>query len=180
MRAIKYMIKYFFEIVAILAIILFLFIPQLHFGVSKNRMEKDASNSHQIQSDWLTSSSVNDDLGAFIFYPEDISHHTFSIYQKGTGFLSFGYHFRYGGGLPVLNEEILKVETDGNGIILLSMNELKVAKIVVFTSLEDADVITIDSLKPFTAILPQHYSKIEIYDIYCNLIPDENIIINHI
>ncbi|MGL5086456.1 MAG: hypothetical protein ACRC68_12185 [Clostridium sp.] len=74
MKVIKYIQKHFVEIWAILAIFLLVILPQIHFGVSKNNIEKDARKSQLIQSDWASASSVNDDLGVFLFYPKDMSH----------------------------------------------------------------------------------------------------------
>lgn len=178
MKVLKYIQKHFVNIWAILAIFLLVILPQIQFGVSKNNIERDARKSQEIQDDWITASSINDDLGALIFYPKYMTHSTFSVYQKGNGFSSFGYHFRYGGSQPDIDQRILQINTSNKGSILLSMNKLKVTKIEILTGSDHIDLITIDPEKPFTTLLPPSYVEFKIYDSNNNIIPSENISVN--
>ena len=166
--------KYIIGIIIILALIFLILISQGNIGISKNNMENNARKDQKIQENWMTASSINDDLGAFLFYDEDLSHSTFSIYIKRDG-ISFGYFFRYGGGVPGISENICRFKSDGKGSIFLSLNKIKVAKIEIDNGLQPSEVIPIDSNKPFSIIIPENVGEIRIYDVYGELIPVEDI-----
>lgn len=162
-------------LLAILGVFFLILIGKIDIGVlSKDNLEKDARKSHKIQEDWITASSINKDIGAFLFYDKDLSNYTFSIYTKREGF-SFGYFFRYGGSLPDVSEGIDSVDYPGKGSVLLSLNKMSVAKIELGNGSEPKDVIDVDSSKPFSIIIPDNVGEIRIYDKKGDLILKEDI-----
>lgn len=166
--------KYMIAIVTIVGLILLILVSGGNVGVSKNNMEKDARKEHKIQENWSTASSINDDFGAFLFYNNDLSDYTFSIYQKRDGF-PYRYFFRYGGSMPDITENIRIFKYDGKGSIILSLNKVKVAKIEVYNSSQQNEVIAIDSDKPFSIIIPDGVRETRIYNIYGDMIPIKEI-----
>lgn len=167
--------KYMIAIVTILVLVLLILIREGNIGVSKSNMEKDARKAHKIQDNWSTASSINDDFGAFLFYDEDLSDYTFSIYQKRSGF-PYRYFFRYGGSMPDITEKIRIFKYDGKGSIILSLNKMKVAKIEMYNGSQQNEVIVIDPDKPFSIIIPNGVRETRIYNIYGDMIPIEEIV----
>ncbi|WP_238902358.1 hypothetical protein [Clostridium sp. YIM B02506] len=162
-------------LLATLGVLFLILIGKIDIGVlSKDNLEKDARKSHKIQEDWITASSINKDIGAFLFYDKDLSNYTFSIYTKREG-LSFGYFFRYGGALPEVSEGIDRFDYPGKGSVLLSLNKRSISKIELGNGLEPKDVIDVDSSKPFSIIIPDNVGQIRIYDTNGELIPKKDI-----
>lgn len=146
-------------------------------GVSKNSMEKDARKSQKIQEDWITAKCVNDDFGAFLFYDEDLSNYTFSIYQNRHGF-SFGYFFRSGGSLSGISNNILQINSNGQGNIFLSLNKMQVSRIEIDDGSQKIEEVLIEYTKPFTTIIPENSGEIRFYDVDGKLIPYADIIVD--
>lgn len=151
-------------------VVILILISKCNIGVSKNNIENEARKSQKIKDDWITTSCINDEFGAFLFYSEDLSQHTFSIYSKRDG-LSFGYFFINGGSLPEISENISRFTYEGKGDVFLSLNNMKVAKIEIYNDLQPSKIIPIDSDKPFSIIIPENVGEIRIYDINGDLIP---------
>ena len=166
--------KYIIWMLSVVTIIFLILISQGNIGVSQDNIENDARKSQKIQEEWITAKYFNDDFGALLFYSEDLSNFTFSIYQNRPGF-SFGYFFRSGGGLPGVSDDILKVTSNGQGNIFLSLNKMQVARIEIDNGSQIKE-IEIENTKPFTVIIPENSGEIHFYDIYENLIPNKFII----
>ena len=167
------------NIFAIFILFLFIFFvlsrPSL-IGVSKNRIEKNARKSQKIEEEWSSVEYINDDIAAFIFYPEDLSTHTFSIYRNRPG-LSFGYFFINGGGLPGISDGVEQINSS-EGNILLSLNKLKVSRIEVDNGLQDIEEILIEDNKPFILVIPEGSEKISFYDSDGKLISNDDIVVD--
>ena len=155
--------KYIIGILSTFFLLFMLVISQENIGVSKNNMENDARKGHEIPEEWLTEKDVNNYLGALLFYSEDLSDFTFSIYQNRPG-LSFGYFFRLGGGAPEISDGILKVNSNGYGDIFLSLNKVQVSRIEIYDG-ENRKEILIENIKPFVVIIPANSGEIKFYDI---------------
>ena len=109
--------KYITTISIVIFLTFIILISQSKIGVLKDNIEKDARKAHKIPEEWITAKDVNNNLGSLLFYSEDLSNFTFSIYQNKPG-LSFGYFFRLGGGLPEISEEILIESTKPFAVII--------------------------------------------------------------
>lgn len=153
--------KYIIRILCAIFFVFIILINQGNIGVSKNNIEKDARKSHKIPEEWIIAKDANNYFGALLFYSEDLSNYTFSIYQNKEG-ISFGYFFRLGGRLPEISDEILKVTSNGQGDILLSLNKLQVARIEISDG-EYTKEILIENTKPFTVIIPENIEEIKFY-----------------
>ncbi len=105
-----------------------------------------------------------------LFYNEDLSEYTFSIYENRYGF-SFGYFYCYGGGLLGISDSIRRFDYDGKGSIFLSLNKVKVARIEIDNGVQQPEVIAVDPEKPFSVIIPEDSGEIRVYDIEGNSIP---------
>lgn len=166
--------KYIITILSIFFLVLIVLISQGNIGVSKDNTEEDARKAHRIPEEWITAKDINDDFGALLFYSEDLSKYTFSIYQNRPG-LSLGYFFRLGGGLPGISDEILKVTSNGQGYIFLSLNKMHVSRIEIDNGIHTKEIL-IENTKPFTVIISENSDEIKFYDIDEHLIPNEFII----
>lgn len=123
--------KYIIGTVSGLGLMLVFLVNQDTIGLSKGKLESDARKYQSIKEDWTTSKYINEDFGVLLFYSEDLTSHTFSLYRNRPG-LSFGYFFRLGGPLPELPDDILKINSNGQGIIYASLNKMQVSKIELF------------------------------------------------
>ncbi|MDV4152010.1 hypothetical protein R0131_14370 [Clostridium sp. AL.422] len=165
--------KYIVGILCVFFLVFMILIGRGNIGVSKNNIEKDARKAHRIPEKWITANDVNNNLGVLLFYSEDLSKFTFSIYQNKQG-LSFGYTFRSGGALPEISDEILKVTSNGHGEIFLSLNKMGVSRIEIYDG-EHTKEILIEDNKPFTVIIPENSGEIKFYNIDGHSLP-ENIV----
>lgn len=168
--------KHIFGVFILFLFIFFVLSRQSLIGVSKSRIEEDARKSQKIEEEWSLVEYINDDITAFIFYPEDLSTHTFSIYRNRPG-LSFGYFFINGGGLPRISNGIEQINSS-EGNILLSLNKLKVSRIEVDNGLQDIEEILIEDNKPFVLVIPEGSEKISFYDSDGKLISNDDIVVD--
>lgn len=137
-------------------------------GVSESRLEQDARESQNIESDWEVARDINEDICAMLFYDEDRDECTYSIYLSREG-LSYGYFFRQGGTDPYLTEGVRGVVFEDKGIALMSLNEDKVSKIIVENG-DSERVIQVDPEEPFAVVLPVDCSAITMYDAQDNIV----------
>ncbi len=166
--------KYIIIILGSIFLVFIFLINQGNIGVSQNNIEKDARKSHKIPEEWIVAKDVNNYFGTLIFYSEDFSDYTFSIYQNKEG-LSFGYFFRLGGRLTEISDKILKVASNGHGDIFLSLNKLQVSRIEINDG-EYTKEVFIENTKPFTLIIPENSEEIKFYTIDGDSISDNLII----
>lgn len=166
--------KYIIGILTTFFLVFILLISQGNIGVSKANIEKEARKAHKIPEDWITAKDVNNYLGALLFYSEDLSNFTFSIYTNNEG-LSFGYFYCLGGGIPESSEGISKITSNGHGDMFLSLNNVKVSRIEINDG-ENIKEILIEDTKPFVVIIPENSREIKFYDIDGNSISDNLII----
>lgn len=156
------------KIISLTVVIVFFMLVTLFFngdiGIPKSGLEKDARDSSSIQDDWCIEKSVSDTMAAFIAYPEDKSDVFFSVYVNRPG-LSFGYFFRGGGSISVIEQSIYEFTIEGymeRGF--LSMNAQKVARLEIDDG-NSVQVIEIDSNKPFALVLPHNIGELTFYDV---------------
>lgn len=130
-------------------------------GVAAGSLEKDAREEQQIDSDWLMTQAVGEDMCAMLFYDEETGENVYSIYAKRDG-ASYGYFFSQGGADAYISEGVRGMIFDDKVLVLLSMNVDKVSSIVVGDDTEN--VIEVDPSKPFAAILPINNANITLYN----------------
>jgi hypothetical protein len=155
--------------IAFILIILALITSAGVFGVSADSIEQDARKSQKINSSWQISKSVNDRLGAIIFYSDTLDDYTYSIYLKRSG-LSFGYFFRSGGSNSSIMAGIHEFTYNSNGSALISMNKAKVAKIELDNGV-NITKIDVDPTKPFAVVIPANCGSVLLYDVNGNVVP---------
>lgn len=152
-------------VITVIAVIL----PNL--GISKETVEKDARESHQIEESWLVKKAESDEMIAMLFYPEDKQTHTFSIYVKDT---ISGYRFISGGGIVVYDDQVQRYTFDGVSYqAFISMNQAKINKYEIDDGCNN-QLLSIDSTQPFVIVLPQDCGDITFYDINGNEIRPMN------
>lgn len=138
-------------------------------GLPKAKLEADARPSQRIDEEWLCESSISDSMAAFIFYPEDKSDHTFSLYVNRPG-LSFGYFFRAGGDLTGTGKYIADHRIEGfNERAFISMNEVGAVRLEIDDG-NTVQVIPLEADKPFALVLPVNAGSVIFYDSDGNLI----------
>lgn len=170
--------KYIIRILGIFLMVFIILTSQGNIGLSKDNIEKDARKAHKIPEEWITAKDINNHFGALLFYSEDLSNFTFSIYQNRPG-LSFGYFFRLGGGTPEISDGILKVSTNGKGDIFLSLNKIQVSRIEIDNGTHTKEIL-IENTKPFTVTISENIEKVKFYDIDGHSIPDNLVIENQL
>lgn len=140
-------------IAVILSILFLILYYDNDFGTTKSNIEKEARISQNIDDSWKVEKSTTVAMSAMLFYNENLSDYTFSIYVNRAG-LSFGYFFRGGGSISAENEGIAEYKVEGyNEYAYLSMNRQQVAKIEIDNG-NTIKIIDIDYIKPFAIILP--------------------------
>ena len=133
-------------------------------GVQKSQLETDIRSSQKINPDWTVDGTVSDTIAAFISYPDDMTHHTFSVYVNRPG-LSLGYFFRGGGDLSGEANGIAEYTVEGyNERAFISMNKQQVECLKIDDG-NSIQVINIDSNKPFAIVLPVNAGDIAFYDV---------------
>lgn len=149
----KKSLRYVGTIAVILSILFLILYYDNDIGITKSNIEKDARISQKIDDSWKVEKSTTDAMSAMLFYNENLSDYTFSIYVNRAG-LSFGYFFRGGGSISAENEGIAEYKVEGyNENAYLSMNRQQVAKIKIDNG-NTIKIIDIDYIKPFAIILP--------------------------
>lgn len=169
--------KFIFKIIFGVIIFCITFVGFLYLnndiGISSSNLEADVRSSQKIQDDWIVAGDVSDTMAAFISYPQGLNDHTFSVYVNRPG-LSFGYFFRCGGDLSIVEKEIMEYTVEEySERAFISMNQQKVAKLTIDdgNSIQD---IEIDSTKPFAIVLPTNSGSITFYDVNGNIVDYKN------
>lgn len=165
----KKLIKYLGSFILVILIsVCFLYLNN-DIGISRSNIEKDARYSHKIKDTWDVAKDTTESMSAMIFYSEDFSDHTFSIYVNRPG-LSFGYFFRGGGSVIETERYIAEIYIEGyNERAFVSMNRQQVSKVEIDDG-NEVQTIEIDSEKPFVFILPNNVGSLTIYDINGNIV----------
>ena len=138
-------------------------INQELIGYSKNSMERNARKSQQIDKEWAVAKSINDDLGAFLFYSDDLTNFTYSIYRTRNG-ASIGYFFINGGRIGGISDDFCIFEDRDNGDIILSLNKINISRIEIKDGLENVKTVEVDPNNPFSIIIPKNIIEISVYD----------------
>lgn len=142
-------------IILLLALIVGLFSWRFYennIGVSVHGMEQDARESQHIDQEWRVTKSINDNLGAMVFYDEGLSDHTFSIYKKRGG-MSYGYFFINGGSSSNTESGVEAFEYK-KSIALLSLNKPRIVRIEYGAVNGEAEkTFNIDPDKPFAMVI---------------------------
>lgn len=138
-------------------------------GIFKRDLERNARYSQKIEQNWLVQKDVSDTMAAMIFYSEDKSDHTFSIYVNRPN-LSFGYFFRGGGDITESEKYITEITVEGyNEKAFISMNYQKAEKLEIDDG-NNVQTIEIDSNSPFAFVLDDNVGNITFYDVNGNTI----------
>lgn len=154
-------------ILAFVCMISFVFVNA--FGVVPKNLEKDIRKSQKIAEEWIVEGNYNGDMAAFISYPLDQSSHVFSVYLNRNG-LSFGYFFRSGGSLGIVEDGIAEFRFLGNnGVAYISMNAQNIARIEIYNGL-DFRMIDLDSDKPFAIVVSNQDGTVRFYDVDGNVV----------
>ena len=139
-----------------------------YIGVQRSKLEADIRLQQKIEPDWTVVGNASDMIAAFISYPDDMSHHTFSVYIKRER-PYLGYFFRAGGNLWE-QRGITEFEMDGyNERAFLSTNKWQVERLEI-DNCNSIKVIDIDSDKPFAIVLPVNAGVITFYDVDGNTV----------
>lgn len=146
------------------------------FGVTAGRLEQDARKSQKIDPSWAVSKSVNNEMGAMLFYNKQADRAVLSIYLNRHGF-SYGYFFRSGGSISDIMDGVAEFSYLNNGKALLSMNNAGINRIEFGN--EKVAAIKIDPSKPFSVTVPQNCGSIVMYDINGKEIPVTNVLENN-
>lgn len=118
------------------------------FGTARADLEADARTGQRVAADWSMAGETGNHLAAMLFYPEDQSRHIFSVYAKNAG-LSFGYFFRAGGSMGIIDDYIATFQ-EGGERAYLSMNASGICRAVT----AQGETLLIDSGRPFVLVLP--------------------------
>lgn len=149
----------------------FLFLNN-NIGISETKIESDIRTSQKISAEWTIDGTVSDTIAAFISYPQDKSNHVFSVYVTRPG-LSFGYFFRDGGTIAIIDESIAEFTFEGfDEHAFISMNAQNVERLEIVYR-DDMQTINIDSKKPFAIVLPVNVESVTFYDTQGNIVEFE-------
>lgn len=169
----KKMVKILSVAVALLIVVFFALYSNGAIGTTAENIWKDARVSQKIDIDWLTSMSTSENMSAMIFYSEQLDDYTYSIYLNRPG-LSFGYFFRSGGSNGAIEDSIAEFHIEGcTDLAFISMNKQQVCKAEYDYDNGAGETLAgtyyIDSMKPFSAILPNKYNYV-FYNIDGNVV----------
>ena len=155
-------------IVACVLFVVFLYASG-NIGITSKNIESDIRLSQKITDEWITDGTSSDTIAAYISYPLDKSDHTFSVYVNRPGF-SFGYFFRAGGGLSLIEESIAEFTVGGfEERAFISLNKHHVCSVEVNDGIKIQKIET-DSNKPFAVVLPVNAGNVTFYDINGNTV----------
>jgi hypothetical protein len=168
----KQKIKPYLPFIFSVTLIAILLLTYGNIGVSKGDLEKNARKSHHIDPTWEVAISVNENLGALLFYDKNTFEYTYSIYLNPPG-ISYGYFFREGGGLIGLEEGPVQFTKEQDSVIF-SLNQDKISRIEFGN--KKLPPITIDSSKPFITFVPDYSESITMYDVNDTIVPFTNVI----
>ena len=143
-----------------------------NIGISKSEIESDIRTSQKISAEWATEGMVSDTVAAFISYPQDKSDHTFSVYVTHPR-LSFGYFFRDGDTIAIIDESIAEFTFEGfDERAFISMNTQNVERLEMVYR-DEIQTININSEKPFAIVLPVNVESVTFYDTQGNIVEFE-------
>ena len=138
-----------------------LFFVGCHSKLAKEEVIMDARSSQKIDENWLVKSVETDELVAMLFYSEDQTNHTFSIYVNDG---ENDYRFVRGGSLLAYDDEVQRYAVDGNSYqVFISMNQAKITKYKI-DNLCNAQETSVNKLEPFVVVLPLDSGDVSFYD----------------
>ncbi len=141
----------FLVFIMLLTVLYFLFADNI--GISAKNLEKDARLASKTDDSWLAVTDVGEELGGVLLYNEECDDWNYHVYLNRPG-LDYGYHFRAGGSVPEIENNVGVYSFDGaDEQIIMSMNNAKIEKIAVSGRL--LQTIDIDSDKPFVLVMPE-------------------------
>lgn len=140
-----------------------------NIGIPKSALISNIRSSQKISPDWTIVGEASDEMAAYISYPEDYSDHIFSIYINRPGF-SFGYFFRAGGSLSIVDQYISEYSIEGcSDRAFISMNTQKVDRLEIDDG-NSIRQIDINSSSPFAIVLPTDAGDVTFYDVSGNTV----------
>jgi len=138
------------------------------FGVSESRLEEDAREKQKIESSWEVTRAINEDICAMLFCGTERKEYAYSIYLSRPG-MSYGYFFAQGGTEDSMSEGVKGIVFEDKGIVLLSLNQDKVCKVVVEKE-TGKETVQVDPGSPYVIILPVDSREITMYDAQDNIV----------
>ena len=131
-------------------------------GTSQNHIQEQARKKQNIPDDGYVVEQVTDTLSAMLFYNEDATEHTFSLYINKTG-LPFGYFFCKGGIDASIQSSVREFNAKGAGEkVYISMNSRKANSVIISNTIEITKE-EIDPDKPFVLVINE-LSLVEFFD----------------
>ena len=137
-------------------------------GVSGSRLEQDARDKQNVQSNWELVQAINEDICAMLFYDENRQEYVYSVYLTREG-ISYGYFFAEGGSDSHMTEKVKGIAFENKGIVLLSLNQDNICKVVTGSD-AGQETILVEPAKPFALVLPVDCSEIVMYDAQDNIV----------
>lgn len=130
-------------------------------------IETHARTFQNIPDEWLSETSIGDEVAVLVFYPPDSSDAVYSVYcHKRNG--GFGYSFRAGGKISSVKSGITRFRIDGCAeYAYVSLNVQKINKLIVDDG-SNPSTIPLDSSRPFAIVLPLNAGNIFFYDMEGN------------
>lgn len=123
---------------------------------------EDYARNHAEEEGLSVRVAVTDELAAVLYYTEDGSDHSFGIYEN-KGQWRANYVFSHGGSSTSIQRSVHMFRYE-DGLIIFSMNELGIAKIVC----HDGERYDFSPDDPFVLILPS--GSMDFYDAQGNAI----------
>ena len=111
-------------------------------------IEEHAREYQDIGDDWDIEIDLSDTLAAVLAYNDDMSDHTFAIYENANR-IGTDYVFRHGGSTTSVERSVRVFKYDG-AIALVSMNALHISRI----ECHDGASYEIDPNAPFVLVIP--------------------------
>ena len=140
-----------------------------NIGIAESRIEQDIRKNSHIDTSWKITGEASDTFAAYIFYPEDQSDYSFSVYVNRPG-ISFGYFFRGGGSISGVDRKIVKFVVENYAeCAYLSMNR----EGVTLLEIDDGNTvkrIQLNPKEPFAVVLPINAGTITFSDENGNVI----------
>lgn len=131
------------------------------FGISADRVEKNARKAHDIDDNWQVAQSEGDDICALLFYDDDKDEYLYSAFFTGADMTAGFFEGESGTEYPYMEEKAQAFVYEDKGIALVSLNHDKVAKIVT-TNASGSREIKVSASKPFVEVLPLDCGEIKL------------------
>jgi hypothetical protein len=165
----KIILKYLGVFIAVSVVVFFILYSTNNIGVNRQHIEYNARITQKIADDLKVVKQTTKTISVMIFYDDNLSKHTFSIYVNRND-ISFGYFFRGGGSIEIIKENVAEIHIDGyDEYAYISMNKQQVSKIEINNG-QTIEIIKVDSTKPFVFIPPINTGIITIYDMNGNIV----------